>query len=153
VTHIPHCCIPPIALTTYSSCRLEVNCRLSQDAACQGGPSNEQNVSLEQKGARRVRTCSDCDVAPQSARRCSPPLRLLQHHFFQGHVCVLRLSWDTRRLNNEDRYSVAFEVDIFGDGDICAEGVDARCQWIIFCVYEFTKLSRSKIELIAIPRG
>ena len=120
---------------------MEVACRLRQDAAVQGGTSLEQNVGLDQKDALHVCCFSHLDVARNLPEDV---LHLCAAH--QLHVGAFDLRQVPRYLNDEDVAGSAIEVDVRSDGHVCAEGVDACCQWSC-CAAEFTAESTgSEIE-------
>jgi hypothetical protein len=111
-------------LDFHDGCHLEGAHRLSQDAAIQGGTRLERNSTLAQNDALHVRTCAHRDSAsnlPEDVTRNNSAV--------QGHSEVRRLNESLRNLNDEDGTSISCEVEVPGDLDASAEGVDTSCQW------------------------
>jgi hypothetical protein len=104
-------------------CTLKVARRLRQDTAVQGGTSNEVNFGLDQEDALHVRTCHHSgitrDLPEDILRLCAA----LQDHFI-GRI----LNQVPRNLNDEDVALFAFEVDVTGEFNVRAEGVDSGRQ-------------------------
>jgi hypothetical protein len=100
-----------------------------------------------------VRTCAHLDFA-----RDLPEDVLRKCAIRQEHSFVRGLDYATCNLNDEDVVSVAaFKVDGIGDGDVCAERIDARRQWSGLAAKGATEGSSSEIDprsvFVRAPRG
>jgi hypothetical protein len=82
-----------------------------------------------------------CDLPEDILRKCS---------IRQDYIFVRGLEHVACNLKDEDVVSVAaFKVDGIGDGDVCAERVDARRQWSGLAAKSATEGSSTEID----PRG
>jgi hypothetical protein len=123
------------------SCNLEVDRRLGQHAAVQGGFSFEQSVGLDQEDALHVGPFVHHYLAGDL-----PEDVLSQCTIRQDHGCVCRLEQTAPHLNYEDVGGAAIKIDIRGDGDVSIKSVDTSCQWIGYAASEATEDSCSEID-------
>jgi hypothetical protein len=71
-----------------------------------------------------VCTCANRDIARNLPEDVLRNCTILQDHSFVGGLVEV-----ASHLNDKDVGCTAMEVDVIGNTDACAEGVDARRQW------------------------